>query len=238
MGSVDLAMYAKAIVLLFRTPQIVLAPLLMGVAQVLLFMVVPGGGGFIGQANSGIAGLVAQILDGFGLAIALIVARAAWTRGRAPFDEAWEDGRRKFGDIAFAIIGLGFVIYVAGLAGSFLSFLGIVLVAVAYFFFIYTIPAAAIGGTPGGAALNASLELARRAPLPTFVVAAVFLLGEAFLPSLILNAITPLLVNSTFAISPVVISLITYAIKAVVESYLALVLAKTYDDVSYGRFYR
>jgi len=236
LGTVDVGAYAKAFVLLARNPQIVLAPLLMGVAQLLAFTVLaPGGAAF---ASSGLLGLVAQLLDGFGFAIALIIAESAWRRGRAPFDDAWDEGRRRLGDILFATFGLGFVMYLAALAGSYIGAAAFAIVAIAWFFFIYTLPAAAIGGFPGGAALNASVERARQAPIPTAVVTAVFLAGTALMPTLLLTTIAPLFAGMRSFGSATVDALVAYAVKAVVEGYLALVLAKTYDNVSYGRSYR
>ena len=238
LGKVDGAAYFRAFGLLVRHPQIMLAPLLASVAQVLLFMVFPAdiGGGFLSSANSSLAGLLAQLLGSFGLAVAVIVSDAAWRRGRAPFDDAWNESRRKLGDIVFAALGFGFIIYVAGLLGSVIPLFGpIVLGLVAMFFFIYTIPAAAIGGVPGGAALQISLERARRSPLPTLLVTAVYVFAFTYVPTLAVEALTPVLLSNSLFASGVVSSLVIAVIKAIVSGYVALVLAKTYDDVSYGR---
>ena len=239
LGRVDFLAYVRAVPLLLRNPQIALAPLLAAVAQILLFKLMPAdaGSGFIGSANSSIAGLLAQLISGFAFGVALIVAETAWRRGRAPFDAAWEESQRKAGGIIFATFGLGFIVYVAGLIGSFIPVVGsIALVLVAYFFFVYTIPAAAIGGAPGSAALQASLETARRSPLATFFVTALYIFGFTYLPALIVEALEPLLLGSSIFASGVVTSLAVAAIKAVVAGYVALVLAKTYDDASYPRY--
>ncbi len=238
-GSVDVAAYLRAFALLVRHPQIALAPFVASVAEVVLYKVLPGGAGagFLGAANSSIAGLVAQLIAFFGLSVALIVADAAWRRGRAPFDDAWDEARRKAGDIVFAAFGLGFVLYVASLIGSFLGFAGaIALGLVAYFFFIYTLPAAAIGGLPGAAALNASVERARQAPLPTAIVTAVYLFTFLYIPSLVAGAVEPIVINGSLPVADIVSTLVSAAAKAIVSGYVALVLAKTYADVSYGRF--
>jgi hypothetical protein len=237
-GRVDLSAYARAVPLLLRNPQIALAPLLAAVAQILIVMLVPAdaGSSFLGVANYSLSGLLAQLIAGFGFGVALIVAEMAWRRGRAPFDDAWEDAQRKTGGILLATIGLGFIVYVAGLVGSIVPGFGsIFLVLIAYFFFIYTIPAAAIGGFPGGAALQASLETARRAPLATLPVTALYVFSFAYAPTLIVEALQPLLLGSSIFASGVVSSLVVAAIKAIVTGYVALVLAKTYDDASYGR---
>ena len=239
LGRVDLSTYVRALPLLVRNPQIALAPLLAAVAQILLFMLMPAdsGQGLLGSANSSIAGLFAQLISGFGLGVALIVAETAWRRGRAPFDSAWDEAQRKAGGILFATIGFGFIVYVAGLVGSIVPLFGsLFLILIAYFFFVYTIAAAAIGGTPGGAALQASLETARRAPLATLLVAALYIFAFSYLPTLIVEALQPLLLGSSVFASGVVSSLVVAAIKAIVTGYVALVLAKTYDDASYPRY--
>lgn len=240
LGRVDFLAYVRAFGLLARNPQIALAPLLASVITILLFKLVSAdiGSGFLGSTNSSIAGLIAQLIASFGLAVALIVAENAWRRGRAPFDEAWEDVRRKGGQIVFAAFGINFVVYVAGLVGGLLGPVGsIALTLVAYVFFIYTIPAAAIGGIPGGAALNASVERARRTVLATVLVTILYLFKIIYLPTLIIEALNPLLLGNTVLASGVVLSLIRAVVEAIVTGYVALVLAKMYDDASYGRFY-
>ena len=237
LGSVDLGAYARAFVLLARNPQIVLAPLLAALANVLLFMLMPSsnGGGFIGSINSGLSGLFAQLITGFGMGVALIVADAAWRRGRAPFDEAWDEARRKAGDILIAALGFSFVIYVAALIGSFIPFGSIVLALVALYFFVYTLPAAAIGGIPGGAAIQVSLERARGAVLATLLITALYLFANFVAPTLILLALAPLYAVTPALATGVGASLISAAITALITAYVALVLAKTYADVSFTR---
>jgi hypothetical protein len=128
------------------------------------------------------------------------------------------------------------VIYLAGLAGGFLGLYGaLALTFVAYYFFIYTMPAAAIGGVPGGGALNVSVERARRAPLPTLAVTVVYMFAFTFVPTLVVQALSPVLLGSSIFANGIVSSLLVAVIKAIVTGYVALVLAKTYEDVSYGR---
>ncbi|GAC1307015.1 MAG: hypothetical protein NVS2B3_00580 [Vulcanimicrobiaceae bacterium] len=238
-GRVDVLAYVRALPLLVRNPQIALAPLLAAVAQVLLFKLMPAeiGAGFLGSANSSIASLLAQLIASFGLAIALILADTAWRRGRAPFDAGWEDGRRKLGAIVFASFGFNFITYVAGLVGGVLGPIGsLVLTLVAYGFFIYTIPAAAIGGLPGGAALNAAFERAQRTVVATALVTALYLFAFTLAPTLVLEAISPLLMTSSVFANGDVVSLVVAVVRALLTGYVALVLAKAYDDASYGRF--
>lgn len=235
---VDFTIYFKALGLLVRNPTICLAPLLAGVVNILLFRVSPasGGSGLLGGATSSIVGLIAQLVDWFGLAVAIVVASLAWRRGRTSFDDAWDQSRARAGDIVFASLGFGFVIYLAGLVGSYIGFFGsLAITLVAYFAFVYTLPAAAIGGTPGGAALNASLEIAKRAPLPTLVVTVVYFLAFSYVPTLVVQALQPVLVGDSIFASGVVSSLLVALITAIVSGYVALVLAKTFEDLSYGR---
>jgi len=248
LGGIDPGAYLRAFVLLVRNPQIVLAPLLAAVVNVLLGMLAPGdSAGFIGSANAGIAGLVAQLVASFGLAVALIVADGAWRRGRGSFDDAWDNARRRAGDILMAALGFNFVVYVAGLIGGFVGNAGtIVMSLVATYFFIYTLPAAAFGGVPGVAALQVSLERARSSVPPTLLVTVVYVGATLLLPILIFALVEPLVLAALGSIGPhaaspfvldVVPRLVEAFISALVSGYVALVLAKTYADISYGRRY-
>jgi len=234
---IDPSIYGRAFLLLGKNPAICLGPLLAYVAQILIFKVAPVSGGGGGAATS-IVGYLAEIVGWFGVAVAVIVGSHAWrnARGRASFDEAWDEARARVADIFWAAIGFEFVISIAGIVGSFATGIGaIVLTAVAYFFFLYTIPAAVVGGTPGGAALNASLETARRAPLPTLAVTVLWFIAFLFVPSWMISLLTPVLLGSTIFASAIVSSLLVALVKAVVAGYVALVLAKTFEDASYGR---
>ncbi len=236
---VDPTIYLKAIVLLFRNPSILLAPLvaalLSGTISLLSPTMVTGGGA--GSINASLAQLVAQLLNAAALAVALIVADLAWRRGGASFDEAWRDAMRKSGDILMAAIGFNFIIWVAFSLGSFVGtgIGGLILGALALYFFIYTMPAAALGGTPGGAALQASFELARGNPLPTAGVAiayvVTFFILSGYAASWLLVWLATLGVASSALITLGVIALA----QALAAGYVALVLSKTYTEISYGR---
>jgi hypothetical protein len=240
LGTVDFMSYLRAFGLLARNPQLALAPLLAGVINVLLLMLFPVelGAGFFGTANTSLAQLLAQLVWYVGLGFALIGAEAAWRRGRAPFDDTFEEGKRKLGDLAMAAFGYTFIVSIGGvLAGSIgLGVLGLVIDLIATYFFIYTVPAAAIGGVPGFGALEISLQRAKRAPLATFFVTVLFIGAFDYAPSLILEALSPLLLTNAFFVQGTVINILVAAIKAIVAAYVALVLAKAYDDASYGRF--
>ncbi len=232
--------YVRAFGLLARHPLIALAPLLAGVLEVLLRMIFPAeiGSGFLGAANSGLAQLLSQLVWYTGLGFALIFAENAWRGGRASFDDGWEEGRRKLGDIALAAFGFTFIVSLGSVVGGMLGFdaIGMVLGLVATYFFIYTIPAAAIGGVPGFGALEISLQRAKRAPLATLLVTVAFVAAFTYVPALIVTALTPLLLSSSFLAQTTVIDVLIAAIRAIVAAYVALVLAKAYDDASYGRF--
>src|SRR5579872_4360663 len=115
-------MYLQAIPLLFRNPALILAPLFTAVLGVLVqLFAVPSGGGFLGSINGSIMGLLVFLFDAFGLAISVIIAEAVWRRGKGSFDEGWEEGRRKAGDIFMAAIGLSFIMSIAQMVGGFLN---------------------------------------------------------------------------------------------------------------------
>jgi hypothetical protein len=227
----DLMMYVRALVLLVRNPSIIVVPLLMGVVGVFIGQIGGGsGGGIIG----GLTQLLIILLDLFAFGAACIIADAAWRRGRASFDDGWNEARRKGGEILTAAMGFTFVIYLAQFAGTLIGVLANVLLAVALYFLIYTIPAAAIGGVPGGAALQISIERARYHPLPTIVVAivsvAVYLLSTLLMPYF-----TPLLAQTSFASLNLVAALFGAVVQSIAVGYIALIVTKTYADISFGR---
>ena len=235
-GGVDFGAYFRAFGLYARNPWLLVGPLLAGLAGALLTMVFQPTPGALGGLTSGIAGLIVQLLDGFGLAVSIILADTAWRRGRAPFGDAWEEARRKAGDILMATIGYTFIVWVAGLIGSFLGNYGaLALTAVAAYFFIYTIPAAAIGGIPGGAALQVSLERVQRSYANTLVLGIVFIAFTALFPVIWEYAALGLASVSELFASNAVVQLLGALIKAIGLGYLALVIAKAYNDASYGR---
>jgi len=237
-GGIDLGAYARAFGLYARNPWLLVAPLIAGLAGALLMMVSQPSPGALGGLAAGLSGLFVQLLDAFGLAVSLIIADSAWRRGRAPFGEAWDEARRKAGDIFMAAIGYTFVVYVAGLAGSFVGNFGaLALTAVAAYFFIYTIPAAAIGGIPGGAALQASIERVQRSYANTLVLGIVFVAFTALFPVIWEYAAFGLATLSDAFASNAVVQIVGAAIKAVGIGYLALVMSKAYNDASYGRRY-
>jgi hypothetical protein len=214
-------------VLLARNPTLILAPLLMGVAAVLIGLVLPGGGVL------GIGQFIAQLLAEFGLSVALIQADGAWRRDRSPFDAAWDESRLKLPEIVMASIGFNFVLFVALYAGNLLGLAGtIILGAAALFFFIYTLPAAAIGGVPGGAALQVALERARAAPLPTALAVVVSILAYFVVPTVVTTALLPV-VFSLGIYSAAAAQLVGALAQSLAAAYVALILSKAYSDIAF-----
>ncbi len=232
----DLMLYLRAFGLLARNPSIVVVPLLMGIVGVFVAQIGGDpGGGVLGSLTGGIMSLLILLLKMFAFGTACIIADAAWRRGRASFDDSWNDARRKGGEILTASLGFTFVLYAAGFAGSLVGPLAPILLAVAIFFLIYTIPAAAIGGIPGGAALQISIERARYNPLPTVVVTIVSVAAFLYLGFAAGPLFELLLSGVSFASVNLLAALFSAVVQAVAVGYIALIVTKTYSDVSFGR---
>ncbi|HXF33308.1 MAG TPA: hypothetical protein VN603_01960 [Candidatus Acidoferrales bacterium] len=219
---IDLGTYLLAIPLLLRNPELMAVPLLSGIVGVALARFLSASADILGLGQ-----LIQFLLDAFALAVSIILADMAWRRGRGSFDDAWTDARRKAGDILLTAIGLNFIIFVADFAGRFLgTYFEIGLDVIAIFFMIFALPAVAIGGIPGGAALQISIDRVRQAPVPAGILTVVFLvlyfgtlLGPFYLG---LYGIVSLLGSAV--------------LKAIVLGYLALVMAKIYTDAAFSRY--
>jgi hypothetical protein len=234
LSGVDLSVYAKAVPLLVRNPSIVVVPLLMAVIGVLLGLVmVPYSGGLMGSMTGGLAYFVLILLELFGLGAACIIADGAWRKGRASFENGWAEARRKGGDILFASLGVTLLLWVAQYAGSLIGPLAIALMVLVVVFLIWTIPAAAVGGIPGGAAIQASIDRVRGAPLPAVIAAivsvALLALGVPLLSSYLGGLLLPLMAAS---IIPEL--LLNALLQGVAVGYVALILTKTYTDAAFG----
>jgi len=220
-------MYGQAIPALFKHPSILAVPLLAAVMAVLInAAVAPLMTNAIGGVGAGLFNIIVQLIYLWAFGIAIIQASHIWRGRRGSFDEAWEEGRSKFGGILLAAVGFQFVIWAASYIGSFFGgILGIVLGVVAAFFLIYTIPAAAIGGMPGSLAISASIRAVRANVVGSIVLAIVFvglwLIGPIYLPYAI------------GGLSQVLYSLVMAAYEAIVLAYLAFPFAKQYDDVAF-----
>ena len=233
----DPLLYLRAFGLLARNPSILVVPLLMGIIGVFFGQIGgdPNGGGFVGSLTGGIMSLLVLLLKMFAFGTACIIADAAWRRGRASFDDGWTEARLKGGEILTASLGFTFVLYAASFAGSLIGPLAPILLAVAIYFLIYTIPAAAIGGVPGGAAIQISIERARANPLPTIVVTVVSVAAFLYLGFLLGPLFTYALAPLAFASTNLLAALFGAVVQAIAVGYIALIVTKTYADVSFGR---
>jgi hypothetical protein len=232
--ALNLGMYARAVPLLLRHPSILAVPLLAAVVDVLIAQIAPLATDAVGGLGMQLFSLLVQLVYLWAFGVAIVQASNIWRGRRGNFDEAWEESRVKFGGIALAAIGFQFVIWAASYVGSFMGSLGgylsLALGAVAAFFLIYTMPAAAIGGMPGSLALGASIRGVRANVLPSLVLAIVFV---ALWFVLVPMALPYLLVH----LSPLVWQLVGAAARALALGYLAFPFAKQYDDVAFTRFW-
>lgn len=226
----DFGSYLQAFVLLFRNPSLVLAPLLSALIGVGIALIAPTQG-VLGGLTGGVAGIGQMLLDSFALSVSLIVADLAIRRGgTVPFATAWEQARRKAPDILMAALGFNFILWAAGSVGGVFGLLGIVLPLVALYFFVYTLPAAAIGGIPGSAAPQVSVERVQRTPVATLIMLVV--MGAVYYVTAMsmLPILGGLMLSGGF-----LVLLLNAIIRAVGIAYVSLVLAKGYADASYGR---
>lgn len=222
---IDLGIYAAALPLLVRNPAIIVVPLLMLIVGVLIGQLFPGGG------LGGFAALFTTLLSLFGLGAACIMADDAWRHGRASFESGWSDARRRAGDIFMAALGVTLLLTVAQFVGSLLGPLALLLVAAVAIFLIWTVPAAAIGGIPGGAAIQVSIDRVRSTPLPAAIaaVASVLLIFGARLAAINVAAMLVPYTGAAFIVE----ALIGALLQAIAIGYIGLVLAKTYADSAF-----
>jgi hypothetical protein len=223
-------MYAQAFPLLLRHPSVFAMPLLAAVVDLLLSQVSYLFTDPLGGSGAGLFQMLVQLVYLWAFGVTIIQANNIWRRNRGTFDEAWEEGRAKFGGIALAAIGFQFVVWVASYIGSFLGSFGLVLGAVAAFFLIYTIPSAAIGGMPGALAISASIRGVRAQPIGSVILAVVFF---AIWYVAVPLALPYLLVH----LSPALWSFVTAAARALALAYLAFPFAKQYDDIAFTGYW-
>ncbi len=230
-SKVDFGIYFRAIPLLFRRPSILAVPLLAAVVDVLVNQLQGVMTDPVGGMGGGIFSMLVQLVYLWAFGIAIVQASNVMRGRKGSFDEAWEEGRAKFGGIVLAAIGFQFIVWAVSYIGSFLnSYAGLVLGAVAAFFLIYTIPAAAIGGMPGQMALSASVRTVRANVLGSIVLAVVFFALWYFL-------IPNVLPFALVGLPPLAWALVSAAARALVLAYLAFPFAKQYDDVAFTRFW-
>jgi hypothetical protein len=230
--NLDLLLYVRALGLLVRNPSIIVVPLLMNVVGVFIGQI---GGGAGGGILGGLTSLLVLLLDLFAFGAACIIADTAWRRGRSSFDDGWNEARRKGGEILTAALGFTFVLFLPQFAATlFGGAIANVLIAVAIYFLIYTVPAAAIGGIPGGAALQVSIERVRANPLPTILVVVVSV-AALFLSFQSLALFASVLAPTSFVSYVLLAALLSALVQAIAVGYIALVVTKTYTGISFGR---
>jgi hypothetical protein len=225
---VDLSIYGRALPYLFRNPSILAMPLLAAVIDMLLSYTGGVATDPLGGLGSGIFGMISQIVYLFAFGVAIIQGNNIARGYNTKFDDAWEEGRRKAGGIFLAAIGFQFVTWVAGYAGSIIPipFLAYVLQLVAYFFLILTIPAAAIGGLPGGLAISGSIRAVRANWAPCLILAFVFVLLWVGIPELV-----TFYIGGRFGFTGY--ALILALARAIVLAYMAFPFATTYGDIAF-----
>lgn len=231
---IDLGAYLRAVPLLLRHPSILAVPLLAAVVDVLVDRVTPLLTDPTGGLGSGLLQLFVQLVYLWAFGVAIVQASNIWRGRNGSFDEAWEESRAKFGGIAMAAIGLQFVLWVASYIGSLLGpiagYASLAFGAVAAFFLIYTIPAAAIGGMPGTLAIVASARAVR-----TNVPASILL---AFVFFVLWYVVVPMILPYALVRLPAIgWELVTAAARAIVLGYLAFPFAKQYDEVAFRPFW-
>ncbi len=228
-SAVNFSIYGRALPYLVRNPSILAMPLLAAVIDMLVSYTGQVTTDPFGGLGNGIFGMIVQIVYLFAFGVAIIQANNIARGYKTKFDDAWVEARRKAGGILIAAIGFQFIVWVAAYAGSLLSvvpFLQIGLQLIAYFFLILTIPAAAIGGLPGGLALSGSIRAVRGNPWPCLVLAVVFVVLWIGLPLLI-----DVYVATRFGFLGY--QLITALARAIVLAYMAFPFATTYDDIAF-----
>ncbi|MBV9277408.1 MAG: hypothetical protein JOZ97_04145 [Candidatus Eremiobacteraeota bacterium] len=227
--SVDFSIYARAFAIIARNPVIFVFPIIATILKIALGFLRGPLFDPIGGYDFGLFQLLFSLIDGFAFGLALIAAESAWRSNRVSFAAVWDEGKQKAGSILLATVGLVFVIWVASLLGGFLGPLALFVPAVALFFLIYTIPAAAIGGIPGGAALSASIQRVKQSPL----AAALLVIASLLLYFYVGIFLGTYIGTAVGFLAPYA----TAIIQAVVIGYLSAVTARQYDDVAFFRPY-
>jgi hypothetical protein len=223
---IDLSVYGRAFAVFARNPTVVVLPLLAGVIGVLVDQITDlTGAGLLG----GITSFLLLLLQLFALGVSIIIADTGWRRGSASFDDAWQDARIKSRDIVFAAFGFTFVLSIAQYASTIVGAIGIILMALAAYFLVYTIAAAAIGGIPGGGAISVSIERVRSAPMTSAILTVVALVLLFYVGSFV-----DVWIFNTGAISsPLIAMLLGAVVRSILSGYVAIVMAKVYADVAF-----
>jgi len=226
----DLSMYVRALPLYARNLGVLFPPLVVALIAVGLsyfsgwfFAAMSGAGG-------GLINLLINFMYGFAFGVSVIFADDAWRHGRASLSSAWNDARRKAGNILLAVIGFLFLVWIAhmigGISGS--AYIALALGALAIWAFVYAIPAAAIGGTPGSAAPSASLQAARRNPLATTILVIV---------SLFVWWLLSIYATDYLPFNDIGNEIAAALLRAIAMGYIALVVARQYSDLAFRPYW-
>ncbi|HET7814293.1 MAG TPA: hypothetical protein VFL13_07950 [Candidatus Baltobacteraceae bacterium] len=228
----DFALYLKAFAVYGRNLG-VLVPLFVGMLVVVAFDLI---GNWlwspVGGAGAPLTGLIGNLVLGFAFGVALIFADDGWRHGRANLRTAWDSGRRNAGNILLAVLGFGFILYVAGAVGAILPipYLSLLLQLLALWAFIYAVPAAAIGGIPGGAAFSVSLQTAKANPLATIVLLIVCAIVYVGITVYAMNAIA-------FSLPYYALEATKFLLTSLALGYIATVMAKQYTDLRFRPYW-
>lgn len=228
----DLMLYLQAFPVYARNLGVMLFPLIgaaigIGIGYFGSWFSEPTGG-----ATMGIFNLITQLVLGFVFAVAVIFADDAWRHNRASISAAWSTARRKAGDILVTVLGFYFLIYVAQLIGNGIlggvfriPYAGLILAAIAAWAFIYSIPAAAMGGVPAGGSFSVSLQTARRYPLPTAILTIVSVVVYYYLA-----LIVPTQIGAYLGPGYDVARLL---LQAFAIGYIALIVSRQYQECAF-----
>jgi len=221
---IDFMSYVRALPSLVRHPSIIAMPLLAAVIDMVVSQFTGLFTDPLGGFGSGIFGLIVQIIYLFAFGIAVIQANNIQRGYRGGFDDAWEEGKRKASGIILAAIGFQFLVWVPAYMGSIVgNTISIILQLIAYFFLILTIPAAAIGGLPGGLAISGSVRAVRSNPLACIVLAVIFVALWVYVPIYV----------SQFFTNATALNLTIAVVRAILLAYLAFPFSATYDDIAF-----
>ncbi|HEY5258818.1 MAG TPA: hypothetical protein VIJ12_10635 [Candidatus Baltobacteraceae bacterium] len=225
---IDIAAYGQGVVHFLKHLSILAGTLCAGAIALLLDYLGQTMTDPIGNVGAGIYSAVGQIVFLCAFGVAIVQANNVWRGRGGSFAQAWQESRGKLGNIALAAIGFTFVIWIAAYIGATLGLgpLSLVLQIIATFFLIYTIPAAAIGGVPGGMALSASIRAVRANPASAAVLTIVWLLLEQ-----VPNLAALSLPSGEFA------NVLNVVVQAILFGYLAFPVAKQYDDVAFRAYW-
>ncbi|MGD1067456.1 MAG: hypothetical protein ABR975_11625 [Vulcanimicrobiaceae bacterium] len=233
---VDLSIYPSAAVLLVRNPTIIVVPLLMAVVGVLInrVLVAGAGAGGLGGIMTGLAWLIEFLLLLFGLGAACIIADDAWRHSRASFEKGWVEARRRAPEILMTAIGVSLLFTVAQIVTQMFGVIGYVLLAVIAFFLIFAIPASAVGGVPGAAAIQVSIDRVRANPLSAALATIVTIVLTLFVAPIAAAAIDGWLAPYDGG-TTLVEALALAVFQSIAIGYSALAITKSYTDAAFGR---